>query len=119
MHPGFTMGAVYLCREPVDFRQQINGLSARVESDLALNCFDRGALFVFTNRRRNRLKILYWDRNGFCLWQKRLEKARFAWPVPDPEAVCTVDVRTLEWLLEGFDPWATKAHQPLHYQCVA
>lgn len=119
MHPGFTIGGVYLCREAVDFRQQINGLSARVESDLALNCFDRGALFVFTNRRRNRLKILYWDRNGFCLWQKRLEKARFAWPVSDPEAVCTVDGRTLEWLLEGFDPWATRAHQPLYYQCVA
>ena len=104
MHPGFTIGGVYLCREAVDFRKQINGLSALVESELTLNVFTAGALFAFINRRHNRMKILYWDRNGLCLWQKRLEKARFAWPATVPEAVVETDARTLEWLLEGFDP---------------
>jgi len=118
MHPGYAIGQVYLCREPVDFRRQINGLSAMVESDLALNVFTAGALFVFINRRRTPLKVLYWDRNGFCLWQKRLEQDRFAWPRQETAAICKVTPRALEWLLEGFDPWATEAHKVLHYQCT-
>ncbi|MDN5862569.1 MAG: IS66 family insertion sequence element accessory protein TnpB [Salinisphaera sp.] len=119
MHPGFAIGRVYLCRDAVDFRKHINGLSALVESALALDVFATGALFVFTNRRHTQLKILYWDRTGFCLWQKRLEQARFAWPKAVSGTPVEVDSRTLEWLLEGFDPWATKAHHTLHYQCVA
>lgn len=66
---------VYLALGNTDMRKAINGLSVLVEGNLSLNPFS-GHLFVFTNRRRNILKILYWDRNGFCLWQKRLEKHR-------------------------------------------
>ncbi|NLC37272.1 MAG: IS66 family insertion sequence element accessory protein TnpB [Alcaligenaceae bacterium] len=80
MHPGASIGQVYLCCLPVDFRKQIDGLAALVEGELEQNLFG-DALFVFTNRQRSRIKILYWHRNGFCLWQKRLEKERFAWPV--------------------------------------
>lgn len=118
MHPGYAIGTVYLCREAVDFRKQINGLAAMVESGLALKLFTAGSLYAFTNRRHDRLKILYWDRNGFCLWQKRLEQDRFAWPDTRSGAVVDIDAKALEWLLEGFDPWATKAHQALQYQCV-
>ncbi len=70
---------VYLCRDTVDFRKGINGLAVLVEETLQLDPFSEH-LFVFCNRRRNRIKILYWERNGFCLWQKRLERDRFAWP---------------------------------------
>jgi transposase len=70
---------VYLVLGNTDMRKAINGLSILVESHLQLDPFS-GHLFVFCNRRRNILKILYWDRNGFCLWQKRLEKHDFKWP---------------------------------------
>lgn len=61
------------------------------------------------------LKILWWDRNGFCLWQKRLERERFRWPERE-EKVAEVGVRELGWLLEGLDIEA--AHKELHYEAV-
>lgn len=72
---------VYLHREPVDFRKAINGLSAIVQDEMALSPFSR-ALFVFCNKKRNQLKVLYWDETGFALWQKRLERDKFKWPRP-------------------------------------
>lgn len=118
MHLGCTIETVYLCREPVDFRKQINGLSALVEQELALDPFGR-ALYGFTNRARNRIKVLYWHRNGFCLWQKRLEKARFVWPRQgQEERVCTLTAKELEWLLEGFDLWTNKPHKTLNYHSI-
>ena len=63
----------------MDFRKGINGLSVLVEEQLIHNPFS-GQLFVFINRRRDKIKILYWERAGFCLWQKRLEQERFKWP---------------------------------------
>jgi len=71
MHPGYQIDAVYICRSPVDFRKSITGLSAMVEHSFELDPFGQ-ALFVFVNRRRNRIKILYWHRNGFCLWYNQL-----------------------------------------------
>lgn len=79
MHPGCDIQQVYLCREPIDFRKSINGLSVLVEQELELNPFG-SALYVFINRQRNKIKVLYWHRNGFCLWLKRLEAEKFAWP---------------------------------------
>lgn len=116
MHPGSVIGTVYLCRSPVDFRKQINGLAAIVEQELALPLFN-DALFVFTNRKRDKVKALYWHRNGFCLWQKRLEKQRFAWPrATEAYTTCSMTLKELEWLLEGFDIWKNKPHETLHYQ---
>ncbi|MDP2492272.1 IS66 family insertion sequence element accessory protein TnpB [Vibrio splendidus] len=68
---------IYLHKAPVDFRKGINSLSFIVEQHMNLNPFTE-ALFVFCNRTRDQLKVLYWQRNGFCLWQKRLEKDKFA-----------------------------------------
>jgi len=70
---------VYLHREAVDFRKAINGLSVIVQEEMKLNPFDR-SIFVFCNKRRSQLKVLYWDQSGFVLWQKRLEKSKFKWP---------------------------------------
>ena len=78
MRPSSDLTDIFLCLEPVDFRKGINGLSLLVESELALNLF-APSLFVFRNRGRDKVKILYWEKNGFCLWQKRLEKERFHW----------------------------------------
>ncbi len=119
MHPGYQIGTIYLHREPIDFRKQINGLAALIEGELELSPFTDG-LFVFINRRRTCLKVLYWDRNGFCLWQKRLEVDRFAWPLHERfEAVFQVSVRELQWLLEGFNPWHKKTHKPLNYMNIS
>lgn len=68
MHPGYHIGAIYLHRDPVDFRKQANGLAAIVEGELEMSPF-ADALFLFINRARTSIKALYWDRNGFCLWQ--------------------------------------------------
>ena len=110
---------IYLHRDPVDFRKQINGLSVLVEAEMMLNPFDN-SLFVFTNRRRSMVRVLYWDRNGFCLWQKRLEQDRFTWPQGDDFAPSIqMTERQLRWLLEGFNPWDRYAHKPLKYLAVS
>jgi transposase len=106
---------VYLAIGVTDMRKQINGLSILVEQHLSLNPFS-GDLFVFCNRRRNMIKILYWDKNGFCLWHKRLEEHRFQWPKSEKE-VLTIGSRELNWLLDGLD--FTRAHQRLNYRKVA
>ncbi|WP_234300586.1 IS66 family insertion sequence element accessory protein TnpB [Pseudomonas syringae group genomosp. 3] len=76
MRPDAKVEKVYLYPKPVDFRKSIDGLAALVELDIKVAVFDP-VLFVFLNKSRNRVKILYWERNGFCLWLKRLESERF------------------------------------------
>ncbi|WP_211958857.1 IS66 family insertion sequence element accessory protein TnpB, partial [Cupriavidus numazuensis] len=70
---------VYLHRNAVDFRLGINGLVALVEQSMQLDPFAR-AVYAFHNLRRNRIKLLLWDRNGFWMLLKRLEEDRFVWP---------------------------------------
>lgn len=108
---------VYLHREPVDFRLAIRGLSLKVEQELQLDPFGE-SLFVFVNRQRNRIKILYWERNGFCLWYKRLEQERFKWPEPSGSEIVPLSVQELNWLLDGFDLWRNQPHKILKYQSV-
>jgi transposase len=110
--------AVYLCREAVDFRKGISGLAVLVEQGLGRNPFEP-ALYVFVNRERTKIKILGWEKNGFCLWQKRLERHRFAWPRHLTEATVTVSAPELDWLLDGFDLWRHPPHQRLAYQSVS
>jgi len=109
---------VYLHRQPVDFRRQINGLSLIVQDAMQLDPYAE-ALFVFCNRSRNRIKVLYWQRNGFCLWLKRLEKHKFAWPTKLlTQDVITLEANELQWLLDGFDIWRQPPHQALNYTAV-
>jgi transposase len=105
-------GRVFLAAGSTDMRKSINGLSLLVEQALDLNPFT-GDLFVFCNRRRNMIKILYWDQNGFALWHKRLEKQRFHWPT-GMEAVVSLGAQELEWLLAGLD--YQRAHVHLNYR---
>jgi len=106
---------VYLALGYTDMRKAINGLSILVEQ-LELDPFS-GHLFVFCNRSRKILKILYWDRNGFCLWHKRLEKQRFKWPETEQEVV-EVGQRQLRWLLDGLKITQANAHRALYYETV-
>jgi transposase len=107
---------VYLHRPAIDFRMGINGLSIVVEQALGLDPFAE-AVYVFSNRRRNRVKILGWDRNGFWLLLKRLEQDRFVWP--DETAVPSVTVEQLHWLLDGIDLTVTQRHPRRVYERVA
>ena len=104
---------VFVCVEPVDFRRQINGLATLVQDALALDPFS-SKLFVFTNRRRSQCRILVWERTGFVLWTKRLEKARFAWP-KRADTVVSLSVQELNLLLDGYDIWRFQPHEPLRY----
>jgi transposase len=105
---------IYVRPGRTDMRKQINGLSILVQEELKLNPFC-GALFVFCNARRHLLKILYWDRSGFALWLKRLEKEKFPWPSNGQEAR-KIDVAELRMLLSGIDFWS--AHKSLKYTRV-
>jgi len=116
MRPADTV-AVYLCREAVDMRKSINGLSVLVEQELALDPFEP-TLFVFCNRKRDKVKVLYWERAGFVLWYKRLEKQRFAWLRPGGETVASLTGRELNWLLDGIDVFAMKPHDALSFETV-
>lgn len=107
---------VYLHREPVDFRLNINGLSALVQKALGMDPF-AACVYVFSNRRRNRVKILGWDRNGFWLLLKRLEEDRFIWP--GEAVVPTLTVEQLHWLLEGIDIGVVQRHPKRQYERVA
>lgn len=73
------LSTIYLNRDVVDFRKSINGLSVVVEQTMQLSPYDL-ALFVFCNKQRDKLKVLYWDQTGSCLWYKRLEADKFKWP---------------------------------------
>lgn len=84
-----------------DFRKQINGLSIIVENELKLSVFSN-YMFIFCNKNKKRLKILYWDRNGFCLWLKRLEKESFPWPKNENEAR-EISYDELKMLLDGIN----------------
>ena len=92
---------IYLYRESVDFRKSINGLAAIIESDTDLP-LGSGALFLFTNKQRDKIKVLYWDKTGFALWYKRLEKAKYKWPTQEKNEVFTLTQFELDRLLSGF-----------------
>jgi len=108
---------IYLHRDAVDFRKAINGLSIIVQEQMALKPFDR-ALFVFCNKQRSQLKVLYWDETGFALWQKRLEKAKFKWPRKMSTSTITLTNEQWLWLLRGFDITKIKPHDVLTFQAT-
>ena len=105
---------VYLHRDVVDFRKAINGLVVIIEQEMTLSPY-APALFVFCNRHRDKLKVVYWDETGFCLWYKRLEKARFIWPRKSKDETVVLNEEQLHWLLRGYDLSKMTPHQRLNY----
>ena len=92
---------IFVALEPVDLRQSFNGLSARVESVLAQDPLS-GHLFLFTNRRRNRLKVIFFDGSGLWACAKRLEKGTFGWPTGEGPSRC-LRPEELSLLLHGLE----------------
>jgi transposase len=101
---------VYLACGPTDLRKSIDGLAALVRQGFDLDPFS-SSLFVFCNRQRDKIKILRWDRNGFWLYYRRLERGKFQWPQRTGDATpVVVDYRQLRWLLDGLALRQPKAH---------
>ncbi len=113
----FDFGSVFMHKTPVDGRKQINGLAIIVEGTMGQSPFS-GSLFAFTTRRRDVIKLLYWDRTGFALWVKRLEKEKFRWPLKMEGDVVSLSIEQLSWLLDGIDITRMKPHATLAYSAV-
>ncbi len=77
-----------------------------------------GALFAFCNKKRDKLKLLYWDQSGFALWYKRLEQEKFKWPRRLSKTVIELNEVQLHWLLAGYDITQMKPHAHLDYQTL-
>jgi transposase len=93
---------VYLCTQVADMRRSFDGLGMMAEHVMRLNPFS-GHLFVFRNRRGDRLKILYWDRTGYAIWYKRLEKGVFRFPPQQGKGYVEVEAMELALVLEGIE----------------
>jgi transposase len=107
---------VYLAAGATDMRKSIDTLAILVAERLQQDPLS-GHLFGFCNRKRDTIKILYWDRNGFCLWHKRLERDRFRWPNIASEARW-IGTRELRWLLDGL-AIEQAAHTALTFEKIA
>ncbi len=116
LRPSMDMTDIYLYREPVDFRKQSNGLAALVEHELGHNPFS-GGLYVFTNRQRNRIKMLMWENNGFVLYYKALAEEKFLWPCTDSEVI-SLTGQQINFLLDGLDILQMRGHRKLQYSAV-
>ena len=106
---------IFLRPGSTDLRKAVNGLSAIVQDTMKQDPFS-GSVFLFCNRERKLLKAVYWDKTGFWLSQKRLEKNKFPWPCDETEAR-ELAVEELQMLLVGIDFF--KAHKELFYKKVA
>jgi transposase len=106
---------IYLCLAPTDMRRGFDGLARMTEEIIGADPLS-GHLFVFRNRRRDRLKALYWDRDGLALWYKRLERGTFAFPAGEGGAAA-VSRAELAMILEGID--AGRVRRRRRYEAAA
>ena len=105
---------VLIYNKPTDMRKSINGLSILVNNELNRNPTEPG-IFVFWNRKVDKIKLLYWHINGFCLLYKRLEKQKFKLPHRMPN-ILIVSSKELQWLLDGLDFNNLSGHKNLKYE---
>jgi transposase len=102
---------VYLACGATDMRKSIDGLAAEVADVLQSDPFS-SHFFIFCNRARDRIKVLTWQRNGFWLCYRRLERERFRWPRPEPgQSAIEISAQQLRWLLDGLDWQRVQGHR--------
>ncbi len=105
---------IYLAQSPVDMRKAISGLSAYI-ADILKADPATGHVFIFYNKSRRILKALYWDKNGFMLWQKRLSRGRFKIPPQFQADRFVLDEKELGWLFAGLDFQLLKSRPELQF----
>lgn len=101
---------VYLATGHTDMRKSIDGLAVMVKEVFKLDPFSP-ALFVFCNKSKNKIKLLFWEHNGFWMYYRRLETGRFIWPKDENCETITIGIRELNWLLDGLSITQKQAHQ--------
>ena len=109
---------ILVFRGHVDFRKRRRSLAVVVQDEIKEDPFST-TLFVFLNRRKDCIRALYWDKAGFAMWEKGLEKEKFPWPRKMPkEGSLILEAKQIEWLLEGIDIWKLKSHESLDYSVI-
>jgi len=103
-----SSGRIFVATEAADLRKSYDGLAAIVEGTFRHSLY-AGDAFVFVNRRATQVRVLYWERDGYCIWMKRLEAGTFRRAAAaDGQALIEVDIAELMMLLEGIDAPVTK-----------
>lgn len=102
---------IYIACGYTDMRRSIDGLAALVQQSFKLDPFSN-SLFLFCGKRRDRIKALYWEGDGFVLMYKRLERGSFQWPRSESE-VRDLTQQQFRWLMEGLSVDQPKAHKPV------
>jgi transposase len=110
--------SIFLYRDPIDLRKGIDGLSAIVATELGRHPADR-CLYAFTNRGRDKVKLLVWHLNGFWVLYKRLDRQRFQWPDWFEGQSVTLSAEQLDQLLDGFNLNGMRPHRPISYAHAA
>jgi transposase len=105
--------SIYIHRGHVDLRKSINGLSSIVSEEMKLS-FSEKSLFIFCNRKRNLMKMLYFDRTGFALWLKKLGEGKFPWAGKMESEVVDISLEDLNLLLSGVNVWTR--FEELHFE---
>lgn len=108
---------VYLARGSTDLRKSIDGLAALVQEGFDLDPFSP-SYFVFCNRKRDKLKILHWEHNGFWLYYRRLERGTFQWPSEEKDTPLIITRRQFRWLLDGLPLQQRLAHPEVSARTV-
>jgi transposase len=101
----------------IDFRKRRRSLATFVEGELNLSVFAE-TLFVFINRTKSVVRCLYWDKTGFAMWEKELERDKFILPRKREAKTIEMNCQNLEWLLEGVDIWKIKKHENLKFESI-
>lgn len=114
--PADDFPEIYLYKAPVDFRKSFRGLAAIVADELDHDPF-AGALYAFINRRRDKIKLLFWEDNGFVLYYKSLAEEKFTWPWIEGDSIALTG-QQINWLLDGYDIDKMKGHRKLHYEAL-
>jgi transposase len=107
---------VYLACGSTDLRKSIDGLAVLVKEVFNLDPFNP-CLFVFCNRKRDKIKVLQWEHNGFWLHYRRLERGKFNWPTANTDVV-TISYRQFRWLLDGLPLKQDKAHKAVKQRII-
>lgn len=108
---------IYLYRPPTDMRKQSQGLATIVAANVQEN-WDQNHLYLFTNKRCDILKMIYWDITGFALWTKKLDQERFPWPKKWDEQVVCLSAEQVKWLLKGINIWSLKQHKKIDFERI-
>lgn len=107
---------VYLACGSTDMRKSIDGLAVLVKEAFQLDPFNN-CLFAFCNKKRDKLKILQWDHNGFWLYYRRLERGKFEWPEQHSNTV-SISYREFRWLLDGLSLEQKRAHKEVSARTI-